>query len=82
MSEALDDNTRLHQLTNISGGGSLAQIIRLYNVRGNELEKERGRMGNSKKIKALVRDHILLYREINRLIGNEVEKEIDYCKLI
>ena len=81
ISNTHDNRLRLQQLINISGGGSLAQIIRLYNIRGKQLSTERLRLSNSQKIKSLTRDRILLQSEINRIISIEVERESNYCQL-
>jgi hypothetical protein len=73
--ESLYDHERLEQLIRISGGGSLEQIVRLYNIHGRELEKARKGEDCFFKIRGLVRDRILLSQEINRLTSIEDEKE-------
>jgi hypothetical protein len=74
LSESILDDARLEQLINISGGGSLMQLIRMYKNYGKELEKARRGEYSNYKIKSLVRDRILLSREINRLEFIQTEK--------
>jgi predicted dinucleotide-utilizing enzyme len=73
LSESILNDARLEQLINISGGGSLAQILRLYKIRGNELEKARRVENSNSNIRSLVHDRILLSQEISRLIVIDTE---------
>ena len=60
LSESIDDNTRLQQLISISGGGSLAQLTRLFKIRGKQLEAMRKTGCRDKKFRGYFRDSILL----------------------
>jgi hypothetical protein len=75
--ESLYDNERLSQLINIAGGNNIAQLVRLYNIRGTELAfAHQGT--DSYKLRSLTRDRILLFHEINRLNQLKQETKINY----
>lgn len=74
ISVAVDDNERLEQLISCSGGGSLAQLIRLYNIRGKQLKECESGCSHT-RFQSLVRDHILLSKEIGRLTYIAAENE-------
>jgi len=71
--ESLYDNERLEQLINIAGGDSIAQLVRLYNIRGTDLAFANQK--NSFDVRSLTRDRIILFQEINRLRQLRLEKE-------
>lgn len=74
--ESLYDNERLEQLINIAGGDSIAQLVRLYNIRGTDLAF--ANQISSREVRSLTRDRILLFHEINRLTRLQQEKKINY----
>jgi len=71
--ESLYDSERLEQLINIAGGDSLAQLVRLYNIRGTDLAFARQK--SSSEVRSLTRDRIILFNEINRLNQLRDEKK-------
>jgi hypothetical protein len=75
--ESLYDNERLEQLINIAGGDSIAQMVRLYNIRGTDLAFA-NQGTDLYKIRSLTRDRILLFHEINRLNKLQQEKTVNY----
>jgi hypothetical protein len=74
--ESLYDHERLEQLINIAGGDSIAQLVRLYNIRGTELAFAHQK--SSIEVRSLTRDRILLFHEINRINQLQQEKKINY----